>query len=68
MPLSEVSVGQIAILRPGDKVPLDGVVLTGHSEVNEAWLTGESSASFQASRRQGVCGKRRTAAVRCASA
>jgi Cu+-exporting ATPase len=41
MPLGEVSIGQIAILRPGDKVPLDGVVLTGHSEVNEAWLTGE---------------------------
>ena len=29
-------------MRPGDKVPLDGVVVAGHSDVNEAPLTGES--------------------------
>ncbi len=42
VPLAQVTVGETAVLRPGDKVPLDGVVLTGYSEVNEAWLTGES--------------------------
>jgi Cu+-exporting ATPase len=42
VPLAQVAVGETAVLRPGDKVPLDGVVLTGRSELNEAWLTGES--------------------------
>jgi Cu+-exporting ATPase len=42
LPLSQVAVGETAVLRPGDKVPLDGVVISGRSEVNEAWLTGEA--------------------------
>ncbi|MCI0360457.1 MAG: cadmium-translocating P-type ATPase [Planctomycetaceae bacterium] len=41
VPLGQVAVGEIAVIRPGDKVPLDGIVLTGHSEIDEAWLTGE---------------------------
>jgi len=42
VPLGQVAVGETAVIRPGDRVPLDGIVITGHSEIDEAWLTGES--------------------------
>ena len=41
-PLNEIRIGEEIVIRPGDKVPLDGVVAAGHSDVNEAPLTGES--------------------------
>jgi len=37
-----VAVGEIALVRPGDKVPLDGIVTTGESSVDQAAITGES--------------------------
>jgi Cd2+/Zn2+-exporting ATPase len=37
-----IAVGDVVIVRPGDKVPLDGTVVAGHSDVNEAPMTGES--------------------------
>jgi len=40
--VSEVNVGDVFVLRPGDRVPVDGVVLDGASAVDESWLTGES--------------------------
>ena len=40
--VTAVQVGDEIVLRPGDKVPLDGIVIRGHSDVNEAPLTGES--------------------------
>jgi Cd2+/Zn2+-exporting ATPase len=42
LPVDDVRVGDQILVRPGDKVPLDGVVASGHSDVNEAPLTGES--------------------------
>ncbi|MCL4430670.1 MAG: copper-translocating P-type ATPase [Chloroflexi bacterium] len=42
MPVSELQVGYFVLVRPGEKVPSDGVVVEGESFVNEALLTGES--------------------------
>lgn len=39
----EVSVGETIIIRPGEKIPLDGVITEGTSSVNTAALTGESA-------------------------
>lgn len=40
--IEEVEEGDIVLVRPGEKIPLDGVVLTGTSAVDESMLTGES--------------------------
>ena len=42
IPAAEVRVGEIFTLRPGEAVPVDGLVIEGHSSVDEAALTGES--------------------------
>jgi P-type Cu+ transporter len=41
IPLSQVQVGDVVIVRPGEKIPVDGVVLEGQSAVDESMLTGE---------------------------
>ncbi len=47
IPAAEVRVGAHIIIRPGDKVPLDGRVAAGESEVNQAPITGESVPVFK---------------------
>src|SRR2546422_788177 len=42
IPVEEVKVGDIVIVRPGEKVPVDGVILEGTSSLDESMLTGES--------------------------
>lgn len=42
VPIEEVSVGDVFVVRPGQSIPVDGIVLEGTSAVNEAALTGES--------------------------
>ncbi|MHA1952961.1 MAG: copper-translocating P-type ATPase [Candidatus Heimdallarchaeaceae archaeon] len=42
IPVSELEIGNITLIRPGEKIPSDGVVIEGDSYVNEAFLTGES--------------------------
>ena len=38
----QVNVGEIVIIRPGEKIPVDGKVVKGESDVNQASITGES--------------------------
>ncbi len=40
--IDQVQKGDVFVVRPGENIPVDGVVLEGHSAVNEAALTGES--------------------------
>src|SRR5690606_32671899 len=42
-PLSEVAVGDVLIVRPGERIPVDARVLTGASELDNALLTGETT-------------------------
>ncbi len=41
-PIDEVEIGDIILVKPGEKIPVDGVVLEGHTTVDESMLTGES--------------------------
>jgi Cu+-exporting ATPase len=41
VPIEEVVLGDHVVVRPGETIPVDGVVVDGHSSVNEAMLTGE---------------------------
>lgn len=42
VPVSEVRVGDIVVIRPGDRVPVDGEIMEGISHLDESLLTGES--------------------------
>ena len=42
IPIDEVESGQIVVVKPGEKVPVDGVITEGYSAIDEAMLTGES--------------------------
>lgn len=39
---AEVQIGDIVVIRPGERIPVDGIVVTGASSVNQAPITGES--------------------------
>ena len=42
IPIEEVLVGDLVVVRPGDKVPVDGIIAEGQSALDESMLTGES--------------------------
>lgn len=42
LPVEEIRVGEIIVIKPGERIPLDGMVISGLSAVDEAPITGES--------------------------
>lgn len=42
IPIDEVEIGDIILVKPGDKIPVDGSVMGGHTAIDESMLTGES--------------------------
>lgn len=42
IPIDEVEIGDVIVVRPGAKIPVDGTVLEGHTAIDESMLTGES--------------------------
>lgn len=42
VPVEEVQIGDILLVKPGERIPVDGVILSGQSAVDESMLTGES--------------------------
>jgi len=42
IPISEIKIGDVMIIKPGEKIPTDGIVIKGFSSVDESMITGES--------------------------
>lgn len=42
IPIDEVEIGDVIVVKPGSKIPVDGTVLQGHTSIDESMLTGES--------------------------
>ena len=42
IPIDELGVGQHVIVKPGEKIPADGIIISGYSSVDESMVTGES--------------------------
>jgi P-type Cu+ transporter len=42
IPIDEVEAGDVVMVRPGEKIPVDGEIISGHSAVDESMVTGES--------------------------
>lgn len=48
IPINEVLIGDVIRVRPGEKIPVDGVILNGESSVDESMITGESMPTDKA--------------------
>ena len=42
IPIEDVEAGDLVMVRPGEKIPVDGIIRNGYSSIDEAMLTGES--------------------------
>ncbi|RYD04801.1 hypothetical protein N752_12815 [Desulforamulus aquiferis] len=42
LPVKDIAIGDLLLVRPGEKIPMDGVITSGRSSINQAPITGES--------------------------
>ena len=42
LPIAAVQIGDVVVVRPGERIPVDGEVITGHATIDQATITGES--------------------------
>ena len=42
MPINDVRIGELVVVRPGERIPLDGTIVSGSSAIDESMITGES--------------------------
>lgn len=42
LPIEDIGINDVIVIRPGERVPLDGIIMEGHSSLDESSLTGES--------------------------
>lgn len=56
IPVSEIVLNDVVILRPGGKAPVDGIVLEGETDVNESMITGESKPVKKQASDEILCG------------
>ena len=47
VPVEELQIGEVVFVRPGEKIPVDGLILSGESFVDESMITGESVPVFK---------------------
>ena len=53
--IDQVKKGDIFVVRPGENIPVDGIIISGSSAVNESTLTGESIPIDKRKRRRNIC-------------
>lgn len=56
VPVTSVKKGDFLLVRPGERIPLDGMVISGESEVDESFITGESKPVFKSGGREVIGG------------
>ena len=56
IPVEQVSIGDIVIVRPGGRISADGIVIEGYSSIDESMVTGESLPVDKAPGKQVICG------------
>lgn len=56
IPIDQVKIGDILRVKPGEKIPVDGVVISGNSSVDESMMTGEPIPSLKKAQDQVVAG------------
>lgn len=47
VPVEELQIGEVVFVRPGEKIPVDGIIISGESFVDESMITGESVPVFK---------------------